>query len=123
VTLTFLLSLMGIACSGQKYSNIDVQRAVDMIDSPDRPLIIDVRTPQEYNGELGNIPGSRLISLQVLQDSIAALSDFKAKDIVMVCRSGNRSRTAGQMMVEAGFEKIYNLEGGMKAWNAYHQIK
>jgi len=123
VIISFILSLFGVSCSRSGFENINVENAEKMIGSANKPLVIDVRTPEEYTGELGHIEGSRLMPLQSLADSLGILADYRDDDIILVCRSGNRSRTAGQMLVNAGFEKVYNLEGGMKAWNAYRSSK
>ena len=78
--------------------------------------IIDVRRPEEFNDSLGHIANSRLSTLQ---------TDFKAdvnkldstKSYLFVCRSGGRSTKAAQMAINHGVTKVYNLDGGMLAWN------
>ncbi len=79
--------------------------------------IIDVRRPDEYTGELGHIAGSRLITLDTLSHHIQSLQ--KDKPIVFVCRSGARSANAASMAVSYGYDKVYNMKGGMIAWNEY----
>jgi len=74
--------------------------------------IIDVREPSEYAE--GRIPGATLIPL----GELANRTDEVPTDlpVVMVCRSGNRSGQAVQILQKAGFTNIHNMTGGMIAW-------
>ncbi len=76
------------------------------------PLMVDVRTPGEYEYD-GHIDGSRLLPLSSLMQRMNELP--KNQTIVCVCRSGARSYTACEMLASQGFEAI-NLSGGMIAW-------
>jgi hydroxyacylglutathione hydrolase len=78
-------------------------------------ILVDVRQPEEYQGDLGHIPESTLIALDVLPDELPKLP--KDKTIVFVCRSGNRSARATAFALEQGFSEVYNLKGGMILWN------
>lgn len=74
--------------------------------------LVDVREPEEY--ALANIEGSELIPLGTLISSINRLSPDD--EIALLCRSGGRSAQALLWLREAGFSKLYNVEGGMLAW-------
>lgn len=79
-------------------------------------LIIDVRTQDEYVGELGHIKGSKLVTLgPELEEYLGTIS--KNLKVVFVCRSGARSARATQYALSIGFREAYNLQGGMIAWN------
>jgi rhodanese-related sulfurtransferase len=80
--------------------------------SPKRPLLIDVRQPDEFRA--GHIPGARLIPLSELDKRMKELS--KEKEIVCVCASGSRSTSATRMLLKAGYNAI-NMEGGMLMWS------
>jgi sulfur dioxygenase len=82
-----------------------------------RPFVLDVREPPEYTGELGHIPGSRLVPLRQLADRVAELQAHKQGPTIVVCRSGVRSTTAAAILEGMGFEQVYNLKGGMVDWN------
>lgn len=78
-------------------------------------VLLDVRTEQEYKE--GHIPGS--IQVDVLQTGdfntkIGSLE--KNKTYLVYCRSGKRSAQAIQIMQQAGFRKLYDLEGGFSKW-------
>ena len=79
-------------------------------------FLLDVRNPQELEGELGRLPGAVNIPLQQLEQRLAELSIQEKKDIVVVCRTGKRSETAARMLQEAGNVRVFVLNGGMVAW-------
>ncbi len=81
------------------------------------PVLIDVRSEEEFNGTLGHIEGSKLIPLDKLSENIPTLEQYKNENIIVVCRSGVRSTTAAALLTGMGFEKVSNLRGGMLAWN------
>lgn len=82
-----------------------------------KPMLLDVREPEEFNGELGHIAGSILIPLRELPARAAELASMKDKDIIAICRSGVRSTTAAAILTGLGFEHVSNLRGGMLDWN------
>ena len=79
-------------------------------------LVLDVRDPQELAGELGQIEGSRNLPVAALAHKLDTLNDFKNSEIITVCRSGGRAHTAAQLLIQAGFQKVRKLAGGMTAW-------
>ncbi len=86
--------------------------------APGAPLLLDVREPDEFTGELGHIPGARLIPLRELPERAPTeLAEFKDKDIVVICRAGVRSTTAAAILAGLGFEHVFNLKGGMLDWD------
>lgn len=81
--------------------------------------VIDVRGADEFNNELGHIPNAELSTLGPELDRMLSTINT-AKEIVFVCRSGRRSGDATRLAITKGFEKVYNLEGGMLRWNELH---
>jgi sulfur-carrier protein adenylyltransferase/sulfurtransferase len=75
--------------------------------------LLDVRQPQEY--EQDHISGAKLISLPVLGDEVHQLDPDKP--IIIYCAIGGRSRAAAQLLSGAGFREVYNISGGIQAWN------
>ncbi len=84
----------------------------------DAPLLLDVREPEEFVGELGHIEGSLLVPLDALERRLPKLAGYVDRDVVVVCRAGARSATAGAILQRAGFTRVQNLGGGMLAWAA-----
>ncbi len=76
--------------------------------------ILDVRSAAEFDGELGHLPGARLIPLDDLRGRVAELKDNKP--IVVVCQTGKRSAMATTILRQAGLTQIANLAGGMVRW-------
>jgi sulfur dioxygenase len=81
------------------------------------PLVVDVREDSEFHGELGHVPGAKLIPLRTLAAQASELAPGKERRIVVVCRSGVRSSTAAAILTSLGFEDVSNLKGGMLAWH------
>jgi len=77
-------------------------------------ITLDVRTPGEFNE--GHIAGALLVDFQSgnFENEIASLD--KSKTYAVYCRSGSRSGQAVNVMREAGFTNIYNLNGGIIDW-------
>src|SRR4030088_241425 len=83
------------------------------LDRKDPFVLVDVREPFEY--EICHIPGARLIPLGELPGRLSELDS--ADEIVLQCKGGTRSARALHILQEAGFRKLYNLEGGITAWS------
>jgi glyoxylase-like metal-dependent hydrolase (beta-lactamase superfamily II)/rhodanese-related sulfurtransferase len=78
--------------------------------------LIDVRRPDEFNGEYGHIEGAKLVTLG--PDLMKYLeTEDKEKEIVFICRSGNRSGQATALAQQLGFKYAANMVGGMINWN------
>jgi rhodanese-related sulfurtransferase/rubrerythrin len=79
----------------------------------DELTLLDVRQPAEY--ENSHIPGAKLIPLPDLSERLDEIDPNKST--LVYCAIGGRSRVAAQMLAGKGFDDIYNLSGGIKAWN------
>lgn len=78
-------------------------------------VLLDVRTPDEYKA--GHIPGSLQIDVLKVGDFKKQVSGLeKTKTYLLYCHSGKRSKQALTLMKEAGFTKLYDLEGGFSNW-------
>ncbi len=96
---------------------VSVERLRREIEEGRKPVLIDVRQRDEFNGELGHLPGSRVIPLGELSKRFDEFESFREDAIVTVCRSGGRSATAAAVLAVAGFKGVRFLEGGMKRWH------
>jgi rhodanese-related sulfurtransferase len=116
VTAFSLLLLNINACAQQAdETNITVQQLKEKMKTDSSLVILDVRTPQELTGNLGQIDGVINIPVQELVQRVGELEKYKNKDLMVICRSGNRSATATKFLNEKGF-KAKNILGGMKAY-------
>ncbi|PHS75444.1 MAG: sulfurtransferase [Rhodospirillaceae bacterium] len=75
-------------------------------------MMIDVREADEYDYE--NIPGSLLQSLSFFDAEL--FPDLKDKTLIIMCKAGMRSAAVIKQLEEVGYSDIYNLEGGIVAW-------
>jgi len=90
----------------------EVRRALDAHEHGGWSLL-DVRQPEEYTQ--GHLPGSVLIPVGELKDRVGALDP--AKPTLVYCRSGMRAGNATALLLDAGFREVWNMEGGILAWN------
>lgn len=79
------------------------------------PFVLDVRQPYEL--EIASIDEDRAIELSALPYRLEELAGQEDAEIVVVCRSGERSAKAVQLLQDAGFKKAINLKGGTLAWS------
>lgn len=116
IILIVIMSLVLAACgnkdSGTTFQTISMDQAKEMIDQSSSLIVLDVRTPEEYAE--GHIPNALLYPVQELEGRLGELD--KNQTYIVVCRSGNRSQTASELLAEHGFKHIYNTSGGMNEW-------
>lgn len=114
VTLGLLLhNLLGEKLAG--YKSVEPTEAIQLMNSQDA-IIIDVRTDSERKE--GHIPNSTHIPLGEFKKRMKELEGDKTRHIVCSCRSGHRSASACSQLKKNGFENIYNLRGGILAWQS-----
>lgn len=77
-------------------------------------LMLDVRTPMEYEA-LGHIPGARLLPIHELPEQLGTLNPDQAT--VVICEHGIRSADASHYLAYHGFKQVYHLATGMAEWN------
>ena len=93
--------------------DISVEQAIFLIETKPNLVIVDVRTPEEY--ETGYIEGA--INICVTCDAQKLLDNLKPEnEILLYCRTGRRSATAAQILNENGYKAVYNMLGGITAW-------
>ena len=95
-----------------EYGDVTVEEASILIgDKPDL-VILDVRTQAEY--DTGHIEGAILIPNTELSDRLDELDD--SDELLVYCRTGNRSSGAVEILDDAGFNKIYHMNDGISTW-------
>ncbi len=77
-------------------------------------FVLDVREPEEWVES--HIPGATLIPLGELASRVNEVP--KDRQVVVVCRSGNRSQQGRDILLAAGFEQVTSMAGGIKQWSA-----
>jgi rhodanese-related sulfurtransferase len=107
--LGLLLVLVLAACNAS-YKNVSVQDLASHTES--QSLVIDVRQPEEY--AQGHVPGAILMPLDMLESRLDELPKDEA--LYIICRSGNRSVQASELLLQKGFKDVRNVQGGTLAW-------
>lgn len=77
-------------------------------------LVLDVRESGEYAA--GHLPRARHIALKELPDRVGELTKYKERPVIVTCRSGPRAGSASRVLKRAGFTAVYQLKGGINAW-------
>lgn len=129
IFLLFVVLLVAASCSlvcGRKdhtsdaVKNIGPEEFARLVgkaaDSDGDMVLLDVRTKAEYDE--AHIAGSILIPYPAQDFESRAAALDAGKTYLLYCRSGNRSSSAAGVLDKLGFENLYNLEGGLKAWIA-----
>jgi len=84
------------------------------LDNDEKINLLDVR--EDYERAEFNIGGTHLPLGKIQAMQLEDIEDWKDQEVIIYCRSGNRSGIAGLFMEQAGFKKPVNLVGGMLAW-------
>lgn len=112
--LTAVVLLGG--CQGDSraagYASVPIETARQALAAASPSVLVDVREPDEFAA--GRVPGAVNVPLA----TVAAWAQSQPKDrpYLIICRSGRRSLSASQTLVDAGFTRVTNVEGGTLAW-------
>ena len=93
--------------------SVNTLEATKMINRQDA-LVLDVRDQAEY--AQAHILNSRGLPLSQIEARIGDVEKFKDKPVIVVCASGNRSSAAAAVLRKHGFSNVFNLSGGLAAW-------
>lgn len=124
--LVTLLPLMLVACNSKDNTEIingniiseklDAKSYYSKLKEIPNAQLVDVRTPEEYNS--GHIESSINHNIYDANFEKEMLKLDKSKPVFVYCRSGGRSSNAASKLQELGFKEIYDLQGGITAWNS-----
>lgn len=116
--MAFLKTLISIALAAfcalafAQVNQVDPQQAQALFKQG--APILDVREPHEYTEV--HAPGSLLVPLGQIASRANEFRTFENKPIILICRSGQRSSAAAEMLTQQGFKVVYNVQGGIIAW-------
>jgi len=113
--ILFMMFSGGLGSRIRGFKQIDPSEAVQLLNHEDS-VMLDVREDSEYKD--GHIIDAVHIPLGKLDQRIAELEKFREKSIIVSCRSGHRSSNACAKLRKDGFETVYNLKGGVMAWQS-----
>ena len=113
MVLVVLMSGCAVDKQPPSYVQISQEEAKEMMDSQE-VVILDVREQDEYDS--GHIVGAVLLPVgTITDDTVAAAIPTKETVVLVYCRSGNRSKTASEKLVELGYTAVYEF-GGINSW-------
>lgn len=103
------------------YPEISVDELYERINSGKAPLLIDIRSSEDYNGTgestYGHIPDAVSIQILELESRLDEFEEYKDKEIVTMCPGGGLSLAAVDILREGGFKDAKSLKGGTNAWH------
>lgn len=111
----FLPRLVGYLRQGPMLEVAELQQKLSQSDAP---LVLDVRSAEEFDGELGHIPGALNIPLGQLALHLPELASYQERPVAIVCRTDVRSAKAARLLAARGFADLHVVRQGMTAWNA-----
>jgi len=116
--LVMVLTFSGCGAAPQKssvgYQQITAEEAKEMIDTLDDEIILDVREQDEYDTK--HIPDAILLPVGMIdEDTAEGVIPEKDSVVLVYCRSGNRSKTASNKLVQLGYTQVYEF-GGINDW-------
>ncbi len=91
---------------------LTVEELKSKIENSEPFTLLDVREPHEYF--MSDLEGTTRIPMDELKNRLNELE--KDEEIIVMCRSGNRSANAAKMLLENGYKKAFNLKGGINEW-------
>lgn len=97
------------------------------LEQGNKPVVVDIREPYEF--EVAHIQNSLNIPRGILEsacdydyeETVPELAAARDQDIILVCRSGNRSVLAADVMQQMGFQRVRSLKTGLRGWNDAEQ--
>jgi len=105
------------ACGGEEtasFRQISQEEAKTIMSTNHDAVILDVRTQEEYDS--GHIKGAVLLPVdEITQETAQAVIPGKDTQVLVYCRSGNRSVTASKALVQLGYTQVYEF-GGINTW-------
>ena len=115
--LGFMILIMGCAVAKADMGEIEAisPKEASAMYTEKRAVIVDVREDSEWNEQ--HIPGAIHIPLAQLTERLAELKQYKDSPVITQCRTGGRSAKALDVLKSAGFSKVYNMDGGIVAWD------
>ena len=115
--LSFIVLLMTFTVAKadmNEADSISPKQASEMY-AEQKAVIVDVRDDSEWNEQ--HIPGAIHIPLAQLNGRISELKQYKDTPVITQCKAGGRSAKALEVLKSVGFTKVYNMDGGIMAWD------
>lgn len=110
--LLLMVVLLTLPTAVLAAQNVSAPQAREMLQQQHKPFLLDVRTPQEYFQV--RLAGATLIPIDQVAQRLGEIP--KGEPILVYCAVGSRSSQVAAYLSRAGYENVYNLYGGIWAW-------
>ncbi|MDZ7361677.1 MAG: rhodanese-like domain-containing protein [candidate division KSB1 bacterium] len=112
-----IVSLDAIGAPQDTVKRVTAKQARALLEKDTTIVVLDVRTPEEFTSQTGHLPRAINIPVQELEQRWRELEKYRSREILVYCRSGNRSTRASGILQNKKF-KLIHLDGGILQWNA-----
>ena len=114
LAIVFTLAMLGCKSDTKETAKIVTPEEMQTLLNLEDVQLVDVRTPEEFSE--GYIENAQNIDFKspTFDEDIKKLD--KSRPVIVYCKSGTRSAKSAKKLIEAGFEKVYDLEGGITEW-------
>jgi rhodanese-related sulfurtransferase len=116
ILLAFSIGACAGSHSGENLSTQSFDSTVTALAKDPKFLLLDIRTPQEY--ATGHLPGSRLVDFYSPGFTRELDKLPRDSEVLLYCRSGNRTGQTVRIMKEMGFKNVRHMAGGLNSWKA-----
>lgn len=101
--------------AGRGVKKLSPADATQLINREDA-VVLDVRSDGEFNQ--GHIVNAVHVPQKAVSESLDKLEKYRDRPIITACRTGQMAAAAGNVLRKSGFERVYNLQGGLLAWES-----
>ena len=110
--------LPGLVARLRRGPMLDIAALRQRLEAGEDLLLLDVRTAEEFTGELGHIAGARNLPLDSLKARSEELLAWQERPVMLLCHTDKRSAKAARILARKGFADLQVVAGGMVAWHA-----
>ncbi len=113
-----LVLILGMLAAEPLLKQASGVKSVSVFEMPqltrEKSIVVDVSEPGDF--KKAHIPDSVNMPAKSLASDPKPIEKHKNKNVILVCRMGNKSQSVAKQLIRSGFEKVYVLSGGMAAW-------
>lgn len=113
-TFLLVMAVTSVFVQAQTIKKLDPQSFEKKLNESKEPILVDVRTSGEY--AQGHLANAVLIDIYSSDFKSRVSKLDKSKPVFVYCKAGSRSSSAVDVFTDLGFKEIYDLSGGINAW-------
>jgi len=113
-----LVVILGLLAAEPLLKQASGVKSVSVLEMPqltrEKSIVVDVSDPADY--KKAHIPDAVNMPAKSLSNDLKQIEKHKNKNVILVCRMGNKAQSVAKQLIRNGFEKVYVVNGGMNAW-------